>query len=464
MRVMLLSTPSEDPMRNEPSYSLGIAYLGAVIEKAGHHVSGYDFFTAGWKKAKKRIKKLIEKEKPEIVGISCLSMNRVSSFKTAKLVKEIDPNIKVVMGGVHASSLYKQILENFPVDIICIGEGEETIVELLDVLEKGKSLDRIKGIAYRKGEKIIRTAPREFIKDLDSIPFPKHDFFKDYIDKKKTAYVITSRGCPMKCIFCSTSHYWGITWRARSAKNVVDELEILVKKFGVKHVFFHDDTFTLDNQRVIDICKGIEERGLKFTWNCSARVNPISEEMLRWMARTGCKWISFGVESGSPKLLKTIRKRITPEQVIHAFRLARKVGIEPVMFLFVGTPGENQETIRETMNLIDETDSKNILDVGILEIYPNTPLYELAKRQGIINDEFWLTEKRVPHYTYEWSEEELRQFANQIVLHSLMKRGKVGFLKFGLSCLRAKPVRTIELFLERDYLRTFKDKFFKRFL
>ena len=217
-----------------------------------------NYFNESWEKSKNKIIELIEKYSPDILGVSCWTMNRSSCFKIVKISKKMHPECKIMIGGVHASSLYSQVLENFPVDFVVLGEAEETTTELIKALEKKspkKSLKKIKGIAFKENKKIYFTGYRAPILNLDELPFPKHEFCRETIIKNKTATMITSRGCPFGCIFCSTSAYWGRRWRARSAKNVVDEVEHIIKKFPyAENIFFEDDEFTVSHERVTKIC------------------------------------------------------------------------------------------------------------------------------------------------------------------------------------------------------------------
>ncbi len=334
------------------------------------------------------------------------------TFHSREISKKINPSCKVILGGAHASSLYKQILENFPIDAVIVGEGELTISELAKAWENKKSIKKIKGIAIKEKNRVIFNGCREPITDLDSLPFPEHELCKKTIKENKTITMITSRGCPFSCIFCSTSQFWGRRWRARSAKNVVDEIEYVKKKFPyITRIFFEDDEFTVDNQRVIDICNEIIKRKIKINWQCSSRVDTVNEEMLRKMKESGCNNISYGIESGSRKILNVIEKRITPEQIERAIKLTEKVGLHYDQFLMVGNPGENWQTVKETADFIKKFKKMNVDSVGKLQIYPNTRVYEISKREGIIDDSYWLTKKLVPFYTFENSEDTLIKMA-----------------------------------------------------
>jgi len=448
MKVLLICPPSETPFKQEDHYPLGLLYLASSLEKEGFEVFVKDYYKESWKDSRDKMIEAIKKADPDVVGFTCVTMNRTSCCKMATITKRINPDIKVVMGGVHASSMYEQILMNFPVDAIVIGEGEITTPELISAFKNNKSLKKVKGIAFKDKNKVIRTEPRMPIHNLDSLPFPKHEFFKDVMKKTGTALMITSRGCPFGCIFCSTSQYWGRSWRPRSAKNVVDEIEYIIKKFPyVNRIFFHDDTFILDNQRAIDICNEILKRKIKITWECSGRIDRISKEMLLKMKEAGCTNIIYGMESGSEKILRVIDKKITKEQIKKAVDLTNEVGLTYHAYLMVGNPGETWETIKETVNFIKTLKNLEVNSVGRLEIYPNSPVYALAKEQGVVDDSYWLTEKKVPHYTYEHSEEELTQMAYYIVARNQLQRGLLNFIVFALKFFFDKPKKAIRYIL-----------------
>lgn len=440
MKILFFSTPSELSEFNikdeNPIYPLGLAYLGSVLEKKGYSVKVYDFFNQIWEDSRKKIEEIIKEETPEVIGISSITMNRISAFKLVKLIKKVNSKIKILMGGVHPTIMYKQILENFPVDFISCGESEKTIVELVDFIKKGKKLGEFKkidGIAFRIKNKVIRTKDRPFIKNLDKIPFPKHEYFKDKITRTNKAYMMTSRGCPFGCLFCSTSDYWGRRWRSRSVKNIIKELKFLIKKFpNLKEIFFVDDEFTLDQQRVINLCKEIINEKINIKWDCSTRVSSVSKELAYWMKKANCTHVSLGVESGAPELIERINKKITNEQVEESLKIFYNVGISTSIYLITGIPGENSKTVKKTINLIKKIAPTHpeFKKPALLQIYPHTQVYEIAKKKGFISDDYWLSEKLVPHYTVEHSKNKLLYWSLKITLfHKYYQKELFYFLK-----------------------------------
>ena len=324
-RVYLVSTPLEESFKiksisdDENSYSLGLGYLHSVIENAGYPVKTENYNTSDEEEALSQIKKNIAEFRPRYLLLQMFSMNRRSAYKAIKLAKELDKEIKMVAGGVHATIMYEQLLKNFEIDVIVLGEGEETIIELLNAFENNSGLGEIKGIAYLRDGKVIKNSEREMIKDLDKLPFPKHELF--ITPKRKMACLLTSRGCPFKCNFCCLHLISKRIYRKRSVQNMVSEVEYIIKNFpNIEIIQIADDTFTLDQERAIDFCKEIVARGIKIKFYCSARIKPSSRELFEAMESAGFVAMGFGLETGSEKLLKSIHKNITHEDIKKTLR------------------------------------------------------------------------------------------------------------------------------------------------
>ncbi|MBI1911570.1 MAG: radical SAM protein [Deltaproteobacteria bacterium] len=445
MKILMIN-PSSSAPENKREYILGIPYLVSALRAAGYaDIESRIFFNAPWTETQGLTQKAVEELKPDIVLISCFTINRVAGFKTAELVKKINPAIKIIMGGMHPSFMYRQILEALPVDVVCVGEGDETIVEIADAFRKNTPLDNIKGIAIKKNGKVVMTGRREFVKNLDTLPFPAHDIYRDYLIASKRAHVITSRGCPYGCQFCSTTEFWGRSWRARSAKNVVDEIEMLIREYGINYVNFLDDEFTLQRKRTLDICNELLSRNVKIKWSCSTRVNTIDREQLEYMTKSGCDHIVMGIESGSPKIIKTIGKKISLDQIEKAFDLLKEFGLSRGAFLMVGNPGEDFSTVKETIELVKRLDL-DVQSVAVAEIYPGTQLFELAKKNGFITDDYWLTESPPPFFTIEHSAEKLQWWGFLIVLSSKRLRGNLNAARFILKFAFSKKQKIARYF------------------
>ena len=431
MNILLVNPPLFDPIKYGKEIllgsapALGLGYIGAVLRNEGYDVSILDAYFLSWKE----MEAALREKKPDVLGITCLTEGRASAYGLARLAKSLDPTVKTVMGGHHAAYLCEQVLENYPVDIVVRGEGELTFLELVQALENKADLQRVKGIAYRDEGVVVKTSKREFMSDLDRLPVPLYEFFDfdcypDY--RIRMAYrgkprkkigryvsVVTSRGCPGNCLFCSSSRFWGVKWRSRSAESVVDEVEMLYKDYRARYINFADDAFTIEPERVIAICKEILKRKLRIRWDCTTRVNAVSVEMFEWMKAAGCFFVSFGVESGCASVLANINKRITIPDITRAFKLAHKAGLRAVAFLMVGNPGESDVSVDETAALLKAIRPWRT-SVSVAMVFPGSALYERAKASGFLNDDFWLTERPPPYFTLENSVDRLHSWKREL--------------------------------------------------
>jgi len=300
------------------------------------------------------------------------------------------------------------------VDAVVRGEFEYTSASLAQALQSGgdpssttgHSLDSVLGLTYRDSGGDVQVNPdRPHFEPLDRMPFPaRHIVMGDgyragiYSGGRPTA-MVSSRGCPYRCTFCLwPDALYGHKFRARSAVNVVDEIEQAARVYGHDEVYFDDDTFTIDRQRVLDICHLIQERGLEkeVEWIAQCRVDTVDREMLEAMKAANCGYILFGVESGSPTMLKRMKKGITLDKVRSAFKLTSEVGIKTQAFFLFGVPGETQETVRETINLAKELNASST-QFAIAVPHPGTALYEECRVNG------WLTSEDWADYTSETS-------------------------------------------------------------
>jgi radical SAM superfamily enzyme YgiQ (UPF0313 family) len=445
-KVLFFATPYEFSSKQDLGiYPLGISYLGAVLERKGYRTNAFTFLFDDWEKAKPNMIEIIKSENPDVIGISSMTTNRTSSFELAKIIKSINPEIKVILGGVHPTIMYEQILENLPVDFIVLGEGEETMAELIKALENKsplKELRKIKGIAFKNDGEIVKTETRQFIQNLDTLPFPKHEYFEDKIRKFGIVYITTSRGCPIGCTFCSTTKHWGKLRRRRSVENVIKELKMIKQKFPyAKEIQFQDDEFVMDNDWVEDFCNKFIKEKINLKFRCVGRVTSINDRVVSKLVKAGCLSINLGVESGSPKIINFIEKKITNEQAINAFKVCARHNLKAGLFLIVGLPGEDSKTINETISLLKNIPTAQLEFPALFLIFPGTQTYGLAKEQGFITDDYWLTDKPVPYYTYEHSKKQLLLWSVKIALYHKYYQGKL--FSFLLSKLKdnLKPKR-----------------------
>ncbi len=387
---------------------IGVYYIGALL-KENH----YDVEILNWYKIHKTPQKIAEvllEKKPDIIGFSILNANRWGGLEVAQIAKEMNPDVKIVFGGVAATFLWKHFLKHFPhIDFVVIGEGEYVFLQLVKSIEKGNYGDirNIKGIAFRKKGKIVRTKPAEAIKDLDELPIPAKYF--------EYQHVAFSRGCPWKCAFCGSPKFWGQKIRFHSPENFVRHLELLYNK-GITFFYVSDDNFTINKDKVIEICKRILEKGLRIVWVAISRVSYIDEDILYWMRKAGCTQISYGIESGSEKIRDLLNKNVKTDQAMNAFALTHRYGIIARAYFIYGSPEESWQTIQETIDLIHQI-KPLICVLYILEIYPGTRLYSDFQKKFNATDDIWL--KRIEGICYfetdpNLSQEAVFQFGKRI--------------------------------------------------
>jgi anaerobic magnesium-protoporphyrin IX monomethyl ester cyclase len=371
---------------------LGLAYLAAVLEKEGHLVKIID--APVLKASLHQVERELECNQPGMIGVTSTTPTIYEALSVIKVAKKVCPNAVTVLGGPHASFLASETLKGCrELDVTCRGEGEKTILELVRAVEQKESLSNVKGIVFRSGENIIETMPQPWIKDLDSLPFPaRHLLPMDkytILGKKSTiGNIISSRGCPFYCTFCESSLLFGRMFRARSPKNVVDEMKQLINEYHPKTIEFSDDLFTLNMKRTETICDEIRRRGLDIPWACSSRVDTVSRSLLRKMKKAGCILIYYGVESGSQRVLNLMRKHIKIEQIIKAIKWTKEVGIEILASFIIGFPGETREDMQKTIAFAKRLDV-DYAQFSFATPYPGTELYQMAKEKGLLLTEDW---------------------------------------------------------------------------
>jgi radical SAM superfamily enzyme YgiQ (UPF0313 family) len=400
--------PTVDP--DNGHYPSGIGYLCSTLKQAGHDARILYLSHVPYEACLRRIVDAIETFQPQILGISIITDSRVSSFRVIKYIQVHYPDIKIVLGGIHVTTMYEQIATHFEACTLVLGEAEITMCELMQAFESGTALSTVKGIAYFENERVIRTPNRPLIDDLDSLPYPEHAAF--YTEKRVSAQVLTSRGCASACTFCVLDAFSRRKVRFRSPKSVVDEIEFILKEFPqTKTIHLSDDQFFSDNKRVIEICNEISRRNLRCSFDCAGRMKPISREMVVALERAGFTAVYLGLESGARNVLKKARKGIAPEDAIRALELFAYSPIDVFILLIVGLPGESIETILETARLIQTLQKIKYHPyshrIQTLFVYPGSQVYEMSKEAGTLTDDYWLTDKDAPYYAVEHSLDEL---------------------------------------------------------
>ncbi|MCS7098374.1 MAG: B12-binding domain-containing radical SAM protein [Candidatus Methanomethyliaceae archaeon] len=397
MKVILINPPITTNLETASILGLkapplGLAYIGAVLEKEGYNVKIID--AAALDISNKKLGEILKKESPNVIGVTSTTPTVYDAMKAIITAKENVPDAITIMGGYHITFLPEETMMECPaLDIGVIGEGEVTIIDLLKSLEGKKPISEVDGIVYRKEGKIIRNKPRKLIENLDEIPFPaRHllplDKYTVLGESKRLGNIMTSRGCPFNCIFCSSSKFYGRKFRARSPKNVVDEIEELFYKYKIKSIEIVDDVFTINKNRALEIAKEIIKRGLDIWWACGARVDLVTKELLSIFKRAGCEVIYYGIESGSERILKILKKGITLEQAKKAVKWAKEVGIEVVGSFIIGTPGETKEDVMKTIKFAKDCDI-DFAQFTAMTPYPGTEIYEIAEREGLLLTRDW---------------------------------------------------------------------------
>lgn len=385
---------------------LNIGYLMSYIQAKGFtDIEFLDAEALGLDYGEIKLK--IKASNPDVLCMTMPTPAYMHVLQIAKIAKEANEKIITVVGGPHPTALPEDTVKSKSIDFAIIGEGEKTLHELLLAIKEKKGFSKVRGIAYKDEGKVFLTGKQPLIENLDEIPFPARELMplhlycpsptKRLSDKKPTG-IIGGRGCPYRCTFCPSAIIWGNGVRVRSIGNLIEEMEECVNKFDLREFNFHDETFTLYPDRVIEICREIINRKLDVVWMCMGRVDTISrdinksKEMLKLMKDAGCKRISLGLESGNQKVLNSIKKGATLEQAEKAVKLIKDAGIEIHASFMLGNIGETKDTINDTIRFAKKLD----IDVAAFFIatpYPGTEMYDIALKEGLI-------EKNIPWEYY----------------------------------------------------------------
>jgi radical SAM superfamily enzyme YgiQ (UPF0313 family) len=401
MKILLINPPRfSEIIGNNPSIieeergfnpPLGLLYIAGYLQTYSHHdvriidaqVELFDYET---------LKSEISKTMPDVVGITAMTMTFIDVIETSRIVKEVNTSIKVVLGGPHVNLFPDETIRLGSIDFLVLGEGEKVFLDLVKALEGDQPFENIPGVVYQKNGTIINPGARPFIKDLDGLPFPARQLtpFKKYSSLLSKGGVVTtiftSRGCPFKCSFCDRPNL-GKVFRARSAQNVVDELEECVK-LGIRDFLFYDDTFTVNRKRVIEICNEIIDRKLNIRWDIRTRVDTVDEEMLAHLKNAGCEGIHYGIEAGTEKILKKLNKGIHIDRVVKTFEITKKYKIPTLAYFMIGSPTETIEDIHTTFSLMKRL-NPDYVHMTILTPFPGTKIYRDGLADGIIEKDYW---------------------------------------------------------------------------
>ena len=417
-KVLLVVVPLRmDKYSNTHYPPLGVLYIASTLEANGFNVDVLDASLD--RLSDDRIIEEIGIRKPDAIGLSCTSHTRLEMRDIAKAIKRSFPDKFLFVGGPHVSFCPQDTLDHTPVDAVVIGEGEMKTVDLAS----GKPLDEIPGLAYRNGDEIVVNANIGFIKDLDSLPSParhKVDMarYPGYSTlKRRTTHVLSNRGCPFGCIYCCATHFWGKTTRSLSADKVLAEIETLVGHYGYRALYFYDDAFTADKKKADTVCRALIDKKLGVIWGTSTRIDLVNADLLKLMAKAGCRQIDYGLETLNPAAQAKVGTKASYERARDVIRMSIDAGITHVkVYLIIGLPGDTPEAMRETFAKTLSTVATEV-STQVLRIYPGTPIERLARERGMIPEGFswyqdfhkgWSLFECVPQFT-EWPRDVLER-------------------------------------------------------
>jgi anaerobic magnesium-protoporphyrin IX monomethyl ester cyclase len=393
MKILLLSPPTDSVIKSVIGVTgppLGLAYLASIARSQGDDVRIIDSIAMDY--TFEDITGQIKKFDPDLVGLTSTTSMIPDAYKVAELAKEYNKEVKTVIGGPHVTFTQEETLMESPhMDFTVAGEGETSFSNLLLHLKGKKEIKEVKGISYRDSEKIIVTPPEQLIKDVDSIPLPAIDLLpmeKYKAGAKRFGTLMTSRGCPYNCIFCSSSLQFGKVWRGHSTDRVLTELRRLVFDYGIREIEFLDDTFTLNMKRAVEIAKNIKAENLDIKWSGSARVNLFNEEIAKAMKDSGAHTIYFGIESGNQNTLDFIGKGIKLQQAVDSVRKGNEAGLHTLGSFIIGFPDDTVYEVKNTIKFSKKVKVK-IAQFTIATPYPGTRLWQLAKSQNLIKTTNW---------------------------------------------------------------------------
>src|SRR3990172_2644123 len=419
IKKILFITPPAFTFKNyldiNPLPPMGPGYIAAILGKEGYDTSIIDSLAMGWENHEiideniirvglsfKEIAEIIDRYKADVLGVSNLfSKQAGNAYKLAEIAKGLNPKLITVFGGAHPTVCHEDVLSTNFVDYVIFGEGDISFLKLIKYLEGKLSISDLNGIAYKETGKNINIPKKEWVNDLDSLPFPARHLLDMELyfgleashgqrRFRKFSPIITSRGCPAKCTFCSANKVWGRKFRKRSVENVLSEMRHLKKEFGIQELLFEDDNTTLDVTRAKDLFRKMIDEKFNFAWDTPNGVAAfaLDQETLRLMKDSGCYRVNFAIESGNQyHLSNNIKKPLNLKKVTPLVDYARNIGMEVGVFLVVGVPGETEEMIWDSFKFVA---SMGIYTphVSVATPYPGTELYEICKEKGYLKEEF----------------------------------------------------------------------------
>ena len=406
---------------------LGLAFIAASLRDQGHQIKIIDFEVHGWPMS--RVSQEIQKFQPDVIGMTAYISNMKRCAAVAKIAKQVDPNITVILGGPQVTIFPDEAFNAPEIDIIVLSEGEIIVRNVMNALNDEGLLSKVKGIHFRRKDGTVQKNNRDILIDnLDLFPSPALDLYDldkyyppVYIRGKKVAHLLGSRGCPFLCTFCETKLTFGRSFRYHSTERVLSDLERLINQ-GYKSFQFYDDVFTVNKKRAAELCYGIIEKGWKIQWMCYTRTNTVDQDILNLMRRAGCYMISYGLESANNSLLKLIKKGITVETHIESIRMTKKAGIQVTATFMLGLPTETPEQTENTIRFALENAIDSAI-FGITEPYPGTELWVDAQKYGYFDTTgkysnnllsehaaVWIPNNRTRDELKDWVDVAMRRF------------------------------------------------------
>jgi len=416
LRILLINPPFQRLKGISDIYlPLGLSYLAASIDKEKHFVKLFNVENPSSLEKKENcdIEKLLDRDelflknlysndfivwnevksvisdfKPDLVGITVMTAKYAPAKKITALIKDINPNITIVWGGPHISADGLTAMEeNHQIDYAIYGEGESAFNELVFALDSKFDISNIGSLFYRKNNEVVRNEPVVSIENLDHLPFPLRnaDVFQDRYDRYKLGNIMASRGCPYQCTFCNSFKVWGHKVRFRSIDNIIGEIESITNTFNIRSFHFSDDTFTLNKKHVLEFCSALISRDIKISWSCTTRLDVLDEDIIFAMKKSGLSVVTVGIESGSDRILKLIKKGQDKEKIRQGIKLLNKFKIDWHAFFMIGFPFEEEADIFETKQFMRELNPTRV-ELSIFTPYPGCEMFEEAKLLGMINE------------------------------------------------------------------------------
>jgi anaerobic magnesium-protoporphyrin IX monomethyl ester cyclase len=463
MKILLLEPPFERFQGIKRAFfPLGLAYVAAYIEARGHTVEIYDVehtketniipyaeaancyqkFLAGLNNPEHpiwlEIKAELERFRPQLIGISCPTVKYAPALKIAELAKQLEPEIKVVLGGCHPTVMAEQVLANQVVDFIIRGEGELTLSQLLDFLQSHSPLTDIAGLSYKLNGQVCHNTARQLLPDLNQLPFPARKLLRDAAgyDAEDMGLMMGSRGCPFQCTYCASKNMWSRKVRYRSVQNIIDEICEVKEQFGTSQFSFEDDSFTANSQLIGEFCQQLISRQLHISWSAITRINLLNDELIQKMKRAGCNHIRVGIESGSDTVLKNTKKGLTVAQMRAGAKVLRRHGIYWSAYFMLGLPSETEADVLATIKLMKEI-KPDYCTLSIFTPYPGTEIFDVLRQAGMVSEDMdWSRFSHASPHNYfapqiprQRFEELLDLFAREVDAHNgnflrLIKRAK----------------------------------------